>query len=158
MVSKQQIRSTGWGQGGRASPLNSLMTIHFLHLITAREGNVFTDLCLSIRGGGWGLGLCPGGLSWGSLSKGVLCPGGSLSRGSVGRGGSLSRGSLSQRPPYGKERAVRILLEGILVFNNFPKILILLSQHIFFFNYLNISLFFNQKRKMSLTTVKHDRK
>ena len=41
-------------------------------------------------------GLCPGG----------LCPGGSLS----------GRVSIRETPPYGNERAVRILLECILVF------------------------------------------
>ena len=51
----------------------------------------------------WGLGLCPGGLCLGvsvqgSLSGGGLCLGG------------LCQGDL----PYGKERAVRILLECIL--------------------------------------------
>ena len=73
-------------------------------------------------------GLCPGR---GSLSReGGLCPGrgvfvqggGSLSReGGLCTGrGSLSRGALSGRPPnkdplYNNERAVRILLECILV-------------------------------------------
>ena len=72
-----------------------------------------------------------GGSAEGSLSKGVsvqgvsvhggLCPGGvsvqeeSLSRGVSGQGGPCqSRESLPDRdptPPYGKERAVRILLE-----------------------------------------------
>ena len=47
-----------------------------------------------------GLGLCPGGLCSGRVSvKGGLCPGG------------LCHGD----PPYGNERAVRILLECILV-------------------------------------------
>ena len=81
------------------------------------------------------LSLCPGGLCLfvhsSSLSGdlypvGVLCPGGSLSGGSLSRGvfvqrgvsiqGSLtSRGSMSEKPPYGNVRAVRILLECILV-------------------------------------------
>ena len=48
-----------------------------------------------------------------SVHKGGLCPRASLSR---GRGGSLSRGSPSGRLPlYGKEQAVRIILECILV-------------------------------------------
>ena len=101
------------------------------------EGYVFTGVCLSMGGSGGvpvsvhggfcpGMGgLCPGG---GGLSRGWgVCIGGgeSLSRGwgvSVQGGlcpgwGSLSRGSLSWRPPspYGNERAVRILLECILV-------------------------------------------
>ena len=57
---------------------------------------------ISVKGG-----LCfhPGGLCTG---------GGSLSR------ESLSRGFLLGRPPYGEERAVRILLESFLVQNAFP--------------------------------------
>ena len=58
-------------------------------------------------------GLCPGeslyrgrSLSRGSLSRGGLCTGGLW---------SLSGGSLSGRPPYGNVRALRILLECILV-------------------------------------------
>ena len=62
--------------------------------------------------------LCPGGLSvWGALSGG-LCPGGSLSRGGLCLEGGLYPGGLCQEdplPPYGKEQAVRILLECILV-------------------------------------------
>ena len=47
----------------------------------------------------------------GSLcTEGGLCPGESLYR-----GWSLSGGSLSGRPPYGNVRAVRVLLECILV-------------------------------------------
>ena len=47
------------------------------------EGYVFTGVCLSTRGGGRGLGLCPGG---GSPSKGVsvqrvLCPGEGVTNG-----------------------------------------------------------------------------
>ena len=83
-----------------------------------REGNFF-QRCLSVRRGG--LGLCPGGslfrvsLSKGSLSRGISVRG-SLSRGSLSRGvfvqGCLCQGD----PPCGNERAVRILLECILVF------------------------------------------
>ena len=57
-------------------------------------------------------GLCPGGID--------LCPVGSLSRVSV-QGESLSKGvsvretPLDKGPLYGNERAIRILLEGILV-------------------------------------------
>ena len=60
------------------------------------EGYVFTGVCLST-----GEGLCSGG----SLSRG-LCV-------AVGRWGSLSG------PPYGSVRAVRILVECILVILNF---------------------------------------
>ena len=45
-----------------------------------------------------------------SLSMGVLCPGGSLSR-EVSVQGGLCQGD----PPYSKVRAVRILLECIIV-------------------------------------------
>ena len=54
----------------------------------------------------------------GPLSGGILCPEGSLSGGSLSRVGSLSRGaSVRETPPplYGKEWAVRILLERVLV-------------------------------------------
>ena len=73
---------------------------------------------ISVQGG-----LCPrGSLSWGdgwSLS-GDLCPGVSLhrhlSQWDLCLGGSLSREvSVRENPPYGKERAVHILLECIFV-------------------------------------------
>ena len=67
-------------------------------------------------------GLCPGqeGLCPGvsvqevgvSVQGGVSVQWGSLS---LSRGGSLSRGVCQGDPPYSKERAVRILLECILV-------------------------------------------
>ena len=100
------------------------------------EVYVFTGVYLST--GEWGL--CPGGplskmggsLSWGgglclggSLSKmGGLCPGEEVSV----RGGSLSREGVSVKrdPPYSYVRAVRILLECILVW------LMFLLRHIFF--------------------------
>ena len=57
-----------------------------------RQGNVFTPVCDSVRGGG----LCPGvSVQWGSLSSGGLCPVGSLSSGVSVQWGSLSRGSPS---------------------------------------------------------------
>ena len=88
------------------------------------EGNVFTCVCLSTGAGG----LCPRG--WGLCLGGGLYPGGSLSRGiclgvCVQREGSLTGGrvcvqgvclgGVCQPPPYAKERAVRILLECILL-------------------------------------------
>ena len=73
-----------------------------------REDNVFTPVCHSVH---WGL--CPGWISvqGRSLSRGDtvqwgLCPGESLSGGGV---------SVRETPLYGKEWAVRILLECILV-------------------------------------------
>ena len=107
-------------------------------VITARKRSLRRlcfHRCLSVHGrGGWGL--CPGGLRPGGLWLGGLCPGravsvqgGSLCRGvclggicpeavSV-QGGLCPGGSLSGRPPYCNERAVRILLECILVQKKF---------------------------------------
>ena len=56
-----------------------------------------------------GRGLCRGGLCRGDLCRGGLCLGGSLSRGVPVRKTHL----------YGKERAVRILLECFLVYIHF---------------------------------------
>ena len=81
-------------------------------------------LCLgaSVQGG-----LCPGGLCVGVSVQGCLCPGGSLSMvglcpwgslsGGLCPGGSLSGGLCpgDLDPLYGNKRAVRILLECILV-------------------------------------------
>ena len=85
---------------------SQIMTCTKIHLYRPqtklREGNVFTHVCDSVysevesvsrRVSVWG-GLCPGGLY---------------------RGGSLSRKTTQQRPSYGKERVVCILLECILV-------------------------------------------
>ena len=81
---------------------------------------------VSVSGGVsvWGGGLCPreGSLSgegvcvWGSQPGGGLCPREwSLVQGGLCPG-SLVQGGLCHRdPPYGNERAVRILLECILV-------------------------------------------
>ena len=63
--------------------------------------------------------LFTGGVSVSVLGGGGLCPGGSLSGGgggSVQGEGSVWRVSVMETPPYGNERAVRILLECILVF------------------------------------------
>ena len=82
------------------------------------------------RGGGLCPGsLCPDGGSLSrrgvsvqrvSMSRGCLCPGGSMSRGlspgGLNLGGLCPDGfSVRETPPYGKEWAVRILLECILV-------------------------------------------
>ena len=45
------------------------------------------------------------------MEEGGLCPGGLCARGGVSVQGGLCQGD----PPYGKEQAVRILLECILV-------------------------------------------
>ena len=58
--------------------------------------------------------VCPWGRSR-SLSREVSAHWESLSRGSQSGGRSLSRGSLSKEKKVGKELAVRILLESILV-------------------------------------------
>ena len=88
--------------------------------------------------GGWvAWGEAGGYLSRGSLSRGVSVQGGSLSRGvSVQRDLHLvfspSRGSLSGRPPsplYDYVRAVRILLECILAFQN-EVIFILVQKYL----------------------------
>ena len=101
-----------------------------------REGNVFTPVYDSVHKGVSVQGsFCPGGLSpegrlclqgvfvWGGLVQGVSVQGVSLQRGISVQGFlcpeggwvSVRGGSLSGRPLYGKERAVRILLECILI-------------------------------------------
>ena len=77
----------------------------FLHL----SAILFTDPGGSLSGGS----LSRGSLSKGSLSKGVSVQGVSI------QGVSVRWGSLSGKPPYGKEQAVRILLECFLVYNMF---------------------------------------
>ena len=64
-----------------------------------RQGNVFTPVCDSVQAG--------------SLSRGGLCPGGVSVRRSLSRGVSVRKTPL---PPYGYVRAVRILLECILLY------------------------------------------
>ena len=61
--------------------------------------------------------LSSGGVGVGSVQPRGLCPAGGVS---VQQGGLCLGGSLSGRPPYGKERAVRILLECVLVVENVP--------------------------------------
>ena len=84
-----------------------------------REGNVFTPVCHSVHRGG--------SLSGGYLSRGV---------------------SVRETPPYGNERAVRILLECILVvcsfgscpsFIPFGKVTRIFSLFFFKFWYRNVS-------------------
>ena len=79
-----------------------------------RQGNVFTSVCQEF---------CPQGVSVPACTthdQGGFCPVGSLSRGVSVWGESLSKGVSvrdipRQRPPYSNKRAVRILLEYILV-------------------------------------------
>ena len=81
-----------------------------------RQGNVFTPVCQSFCSQG---GLCLS-MHHRPHDQGVSLSGGSLSGGFLSREslskGSLSRGSLSGRPPYGNKRALSILLECILVY------------------------------------------
>ena len=71
-----------------------------------RQGNVFTQVCLWFCSQ---MGLCPGGVSvWGVSVQRGLCP----------WGGCLCPGDLCQgdpRPLYGYVRAVRILLNALLL-------------------------------------------
>ena len=111
-------------------PQRSCGKVMFLHLCVILFTGGLCPVGVSVQGD-----LCPevlypgGSLSRGSLSE-SLCPGDpSLSRGCVCLGGvsvhggclcpgwslSKGRGSLSGRHPYGNVRAVRILLECILV-------------------------------------------
>ena len=79
-----------------------------------QQGNVFTSVCDSVHRG---VSIQEGSLSEGVSVQGVSVQGGPCPRGvSVQRGGVCpSGGSLSGRSPYGYVRAVRILLECILV-------------------------------------------
>ena len=75
--------------------------------------NVFTRVCNSVHREG---GLCSS-MHHRSHDQGV--PRGSLSKGG---GVSVRETPLGQRPPYGNERAVRILLECILVHHFFSML------------------------------------
>ena len=125
------------------------------NVFTARslgQGNVFARICHSVHEGGGSLSrgrglptrdsLSGGSLSGGSLSRGSLS-GGSLSR-SLCPGGLIPGGSLSggQRPPYGKEQAVRIPLECILVFLNVSKCVVFVHNHQTRESILNTLFFF----------------
>ena len=96
------------------------MKLSLPNIYRPQRSNVFTPVCDSVHKG---VDLCPGRVSLkGGLCPGGLCPVGSLSRGvSVQSGlcpervslkGGLCQGDL---PLYGNVRAVRILLECILV-------------------------------------------
>ena len=75
------------------------------------EVYVFTGVCLSTGGSLWG-----GSAQGGVCPRGHLCPRGSLSKGSLSRGVSVKETSPGREPTiYGKERAVHILLECILL-------------------------------------------
>ena len=73
------------------------------------QGNIFTAVCQSFCSRG--VVSVQGGLCLGGLCPGYLCLGGVSGGVSVRGGGSL----LGRHPPYSNERAVRILLECILV-------------------------------------------
>ena len=79
---------------------------HYRPQTKLREGDVSTPVCDSVHRGG---GLCLSMLHK-SHDQGGLCPGGSLSR-EV----SVRETPQTETSPYGKELAVRILLECILV-------------------------------------------
>ena len=78
---------------------------------------MFSLVSVCPRGGGvlgfWGRGLCPGGV----FVQECLCPGGLYPGGSMSRRISVRRVLCHIDPSYGNERAVRILLECILVFD-----------------------------------------
>ena len=94
------------------------------------EGNVFTGICLSTGGC-----LCPGVSVQGVFVQEGFCPGGGLRAGGLCTEGSLSvwvsvQGCLCQGDlPYGKERAVCILLECILVQHVFMRKIIDFNVH-----------------------------
>ena len=67
----------------------SMIEVSLPHATKLRQGNVFARVCDSVH------------------------------RGSLSRGGSLLGRPPGQRPPYGNDRAVCILLECILVFISF---------------------------------------
>ena len=107
--------SSGWG------PL-----LFLPHATKLGQGYVFTCLWFCSQGGGGKRERGPRSLSRGGLrlGGGHLCPG----RGSLSKEVSVRQGSLCPEgvfvwgglchgdPPYGNERAVRLLLECILVF------------------------------------------
>ena len=89
-------------KGCNFSTLKTIALIHYRPANEVCEGYAFTGVCLS-TGGSWSL-------SWDvSVPWCVSVQGGSLPRG-VSIQGGLCHG----HPPYGNERAVRILLECII--------------------------------------------
>ena len=99
---------------GHPMILLQLVSLEYINdriIVTARnEGYVFTGVCDSVHRESLSQHAPQVTLPWGVSVQGGLCPRGSLSRGSLSGWGG---GSLF--PPYGNERAVRILLECILV-------------------------------------------
>ena len=73
-------------------PSRTFKKTSLLNIFTVRQGNVFTPVCDSVDGGGSVPACTTGHMTGGSLSKGSERP-----------------------PPRSNERAVRILLECILV-------------------------------------------
>ena len=122
-VSVQGVSVQGGLCPGRSPSREGLCPVGICSGVSVQGVSVQGDLCpegFSVQRGSLSRagGLCSGG----SLFRGGLCPEGvslqgrgSLSRGSLS-GQSLSGGSLLGRPRYSNERAVRILLECILVY------------------------------------------
>ena len=81
-----------------------------------RQGNVFAPVCDSAHRGVSVPACTTGHMTGGSLSGGSLSEGGSLS-GGLFRGGLCQGDPQTETPLYSNERAVRILLECILVLN-----------------------------------------
>ena len=82
-----------------------------IKFITARKRSLGQGDAFILR-----LSFCPGrSLCGGSLSRRVSVQGVSVQGSLYGRGGFCLGGVSVQRPPYGKEQAVPILLECILV-------------------------------------------
>ena len=81
------------------------------------QGYVFIRVCDSVhRGEGVSVFVLGGRVSvLGGLCPGGLCPRESLSGGSLSRDLCSREVSVKETPLYGNERAVRILLEWILV-------------------------------------------
>ena len=79
--------------------------------------------------------LCPGA---GISQPGILCPGGVSFQGVLCLGVSVWQ----RPPPYGKEQAVRIPLECILVFLNVSKCVVFVHNHQTRESILNTLFFF----------------
>ena len=100
-----------------------------------RQGNVFTPVCDSVhRGGGVSVPAC----TTGHMTRGVSVLGGA----SLSRGGLSRETPYTETPSYGNERAVRILLECILVLYIHNLCIILFNTSWATFNKSSIHLTF----------------